>query len=183
MPSSLHRNLRKRTAGHTLVEALLVLVLLSLFAAFIIVNIIDNIERARVDEDVADFARTMRIAAQQAIFHNRNYVILIEVTDGYYTIYESDNEGVIAEDTEPLLDTAVLDRVYIDEIEHEDGSHQYGNELILHATPQGWKSSVMMILLDPEERIKFLRCDRLTTKVVVSSQPLTMLAARSDVSI
>ena len=159
------------------------LALMSLLAAFTMVNVIDNIERARVDEDIADFARAMRIAAQQAIFHNRNYVILIEVTDGYYTIYEADNQGLIDEDAQPLLDTAVLDRVYIEEIEYEDGSHQYGNELILHATPQGWKSSVMMILLDPEERIKFLRCDRLTTKVVVSSQPLTMLAARSDVSI
>ena len=159
------------------------LALMSLLAAFTMVNVIDNIERARVDEDIADFARAMRIAAQQAIFHNRNYVILIEVTDGYYTIYESDNEGVIADDAEPLLEAAVLDRVYIDEIEHEDGSHQYGNELMLHATPQGWKSSVMLLLLDPDERIRFLRCDRLTTRVVVSRQPLTMLAARSDVSI
>ena len=157
--------------------------ILALFAGLVMVNIVDAVDRARIDEDVADFARTLRLAAEQAIFRNRNYVILVEVTDGYYTIYEADSEGVILEDAEPLIETAVLDRVYIDEIEHEDGSHQYGNELHLHATPHGWKFSVSMILLDPDERSRFMRCDRLTTRVVVSRNFLPIRAALKDVSI
>ncbi|MHA1565366.1 MAG: hypothetical protein ACTSX7_08655 [Alphaproteobacteria bacterium] len=169
--------------GHTLVEALCAIALLALFTGFIGPNVLDSIERARVDEDVADFARTLRRATEQAVFRNRNYVILIEVIDGYYTIYEADSEGVIAEDAEPLLERSVLDRVYIDEIEHEDGSHQYGSELVLHATPEGWKSSVLLVLLDPDERIRFLRCDRLTSRVAVSRQPLFMLPAKSDVAL
>jgi len=169
--------------GHTLVEVLCAIALLALFTSLIIVNVMGSIEQSRVDEDVGDFARTLRRATEQAVFRNRHYVILIEVIDGYYTIYEADSEGVISDDAEPLLEPGVLDRVYIDEIEHEDGSHQYGSELLLYATPEGWKSSVLMVLLDPEERVRFLRCDRLTSRVVTSRQPLVMLPALSDVAI
>lgn len=172
-----------RRQGLTLVEAMCVIALLALLVGLVVPNVMDSIEGARVDGDVAEFARMLRRATEQAIFRNRNYVVLIEVTDGYYTIYEANSDGVIADDAEPLLERQVLDRVYIDEIEHEDGSHQYGSELRLHATPQGWKNSVLMVLLDPEERIRFLRCDRLTRRVVVSRQPLDMLQALSDVAI
>jgi hypothetical protein len=149
----------------------------------VILNVIPSIERSRVDADVAEFARTLRRATEQAIFRNRNYVVLIDVTDGYYTIYEADSEGVISDDAEPLLERKSLDRVYIEEIEHQDGSHQYGSEVELHATPQGWKNSILMVLLDPEERIRFLRCDRMTGRVAVSRLPLELLPALSDVAI
>jgi len=143
------------------------------------------IRRARLDEDVARFARTLRLTAQEAIVRGQELIVQIDITDGYYTVYETDKK-VALEDREPLISGGSLDRYFIEKIEFEDGKLQFSGDLILRATPEGWSQSVAFNLKEgvygAVPRKHFMRCDRLTARVVSSKEPLELLGSRTRVS-
>jgi hypothetical protein len=161
----------------------IVFLIIAALMTLVSVNIVGIVQRTRLDEDVSRFAHTLRTAAEQAVFLGRDIEIYLEVTDGYYTVYDT-KESETGEEQIVLIDTRGLDRSYIDVIEYEDGSRQYSGELILKATPEGWSGTVLFNLLDDrDEHERFLRCDRLTTRVLVSSQPLDFPEPLSDLSL
>ena len=161
--------------GFVLLEIVVVFLILASLIGLASLNLVGLVQRTRLDEDVSRFAQTLRTAAEQAVFLGRDIEIELEVTDGYYTVYETG--GPKADESEEgktvLIPTRGLNRSYIDVIEYEDGSRQYSGELVLKATPEGWSSTVLFSLLDDrDEHQRYLRCDRMTTRVIVSSQEL-----------
>lgn len=176
------RGPRRGTAGHTLIEALLVVGLLSLALGVVTLNVFGMLGRAAFDEDVAQFARVLRTAAEEAVFRGTTLAVVIDVTDGYYTVYEATTNDVYDEQSEPLIAQAGLDQCYIDDIEYADGGHQFSGQVVLHATPQGWENSWLFTLIDLREQLRWVRCDRLTTRVTVRSEPLELPEALDEVS-
>ena len=173
---------RARRGGHTLVEAVFAVVVLAIIIGIVAVNLPGIVQSAKFDRDVGQFSRTLRLAAEQAIFRNERLAIVIDVYDGYYTVYEANEDDVYNEQVEPFIERQGLDFCYIDDIEFEDGSHQYSGELILYATPQGFAAPILMTLIDLEEQYRFLSCRRLTTHVQVSKQPLELPEAKAELS-
>jgi len=172
---------RKSHRGFVLLEIVIVFLILATLIGLASLNLVGLVQRTRLDEDVSRFAQTLRLAAEQAVFLGRDIEILLEVTDGYYTVYEASESGTeegqegmeSEEEQKILIPTRGLNRSYIDVIEYEDGSRQYSGELVLKATPEGWSSTVLFSLLDDrDEHQRYLRCDRMTTRVIVSSQEL-----------
>jgi len=166
---------KKSHRGFVLLEIVVVFLILASLIGLASLNLVGLVQRTRLDEDVSRFAQTLRTAAEQAVFLGRDIEIELEVTDGYYTVYETG--GPKTDESEEgktvLIPTRGLNRSYIDVIEYEDGSRQYSGELVLKATPEGWSSTVLFSLLDDrDEHERYLRCDRLTTRVIVSSQEL-----------
>ena len=175
------RTLRYGSRALTLLETMIAVAILALAAGIITAAISSRLSRNAVDSELHTFARTLRMAAEQAVVRGKDYAVQIDVTDGYYTVWPCTTEGEIPQGIEPLIDEQVMDTIFIDEIEHEDGSHQYGNELILHATPQGWSFSVLMFFLDDrEQNERYLRCDRFTSDVTTSVTPLALPEFRYD---
>ena len=172
-----------RRMGFTFLEAIVVVALLALMVTLAAVNLFGAYERARLDRDVARFARTLRLVTEQAVFRGRELAVAIEVTDGYYTIYETDGQGQFDPDAEPLIDRQSLDYCYIDDMEFADGSHQYSGEVVLYATPQGWSGSVIFNLIGLNEQRLFLTCRSSTTQVIVDNKPLEMPRPQQTVSI
>lgn len=169
-------------AGFTLIEMIVVMLIFTLMVSLVAMDVVGVFRRGQLDEDVARFSRTLTLAAEQAIFNRKNYLVVIEVMDGYYTVYEDLGDGQFDE-FDPLLDRESLDWCYLETIEYEDGSQQYSGEVILRATPAGWEHSVLFSLIDDEnDRQRFLRCDRLTPRNAVSNQPLDFLWAQETVS-
>jgi hypothetical protein len=164
------------------VEAIFAVVVLALIIGIAAVNLPGIVQSAKFDRDVARFSRTLRLAAEQAILRNQRLAIVIDVYDGYYTVYEANEDDVYNEQVEPFIERQGLDFCYIDDIEFEDGSHQYSGELIMYATPQGFGAPILMTLIDLEEQYRFLSCRRLTTYVEVSKQPLELPEAKAELS-
>ncbi|KPK76315.1 MAG: hypothetical protein AMJ79_07145, partial [Phycisphaerae bacterium SM23_30] len=102
--------------------------------------------------------------------------------DGSYTIYQLDNERQYHDGLTPLLRTQRLERCLIDEIKFEDGSRQYSGEVILYATPQGWSASILFDLRDKDDRRRYVRCDRLTTRVLFDNKSLDLWEPQQVVS-
>jgi type II secretory pathway pseudopilin PulG len=173
---------RGHSAGLTLIEMVVVMLIMSLMVGMVIIDVVSAFRRGRLDEDVARFSETLTLAAEQAIFNRKNYLVVIEVMDGYYTVYEELGDGQYDE-LDPLLETEVLNWCYIETIEYEDGSRQYSGEVTLRATPTGWENSVLFSFLDDEnDRQRFLRCDQMTARNVVSNRPLDFFWPEEQVS-
>jgi len=169
--------------GHTFLEAITAVAIVALVISVVGVNLFGMLERSRLNRDVADFARTLRLTAEQAITRGQELAVVIEVTDGYYTVYEANEKDIYdADEIEPLIERQSLDFSYIDDIEFEDGSRQYSGELILHADRVGWSSTVVFSLLGLKEQPRFVVCEKLTPRVTVSNQPLDLLLGQEDVS-
>jgi len=172
-------------SGHTLLEAVVVIAILALIVSIVGVNYFGAIRGNLIDEDVGLFCRTLRLTAEEAVLRGRELIVVVEVTDGYYTVYESNKEDDYDdEETEPVIDRKSLDVCYLDIIEFDDGTQQFSGELYLRATPEGWKHSILMTLLDDrDEQYRYIRIDRLTTRVLRDRNPLEMLEPQEEVSI
>lgn len=182
--SSRPRRAAARRPGFTFVEMVLVVTMITILFTLVGLGGMSLLRGERIKEDVGLFARTLRTAAEQAIFRQKTLVVVIEVTDGYYTVFEENEDNDYrSEDIEPVIDRKSLDVCYIDLMEWEDGSQQFSGEAYLRATPQGWKSAVLFEFLDDRDAQRcYVRIDRLTPRVVFSRQPLELLQARSSVS-
>ena len=170
-------------AGYTLIETLFAVVILVILVSIVAVNLPGVIRKSRFDRDVAQFSQTLRIAAEQAIFRNQRLAIVIDVYDGYYTVYPANEQDRYTDELEPLIDRQGLDHCYIDDIEFEDGSHQYSGELIMYATPTGFGATVLMTLVDLDQQYLFLSCNRLTTQAVVAPQPPDVPLPQTELSL
>ena len=169
--------------GYTLFEAVVVMALLILMFSLVSVNIFSRIKQTRMNEDVGRFARTLRIAAREAVMRQKDLLVVVDVYDGYYSLYVDDPEEPYSEASEPLLDPEQLSFCWIDEIEFEDGSRQYSGQLRLRATPRGWSGSRLMKLVYEKRGSdlrmeRYLRCDRFTTRVTVSRKPISLPQAK-----
>lgn len=172
---------KRQADGFVLLELVVISLIMILLISLVSVSIVGTIRQVRLDEDVAQFARTLRLAVDQAVFSQKNYTIVIDVMDGYYTVY---GEKVNIKDPAPrLIDTQQLNWCYIESIEFEDSTHQYSGEIVLEATPKGWNQSILFNLIDDRnEQRRFLRCDRFTSRTTVSRQPLEMWRPRKSVA-
>jgi len=169
-------------AGFTLVELVGVTLILVILIGFISINAMGVFDRVRLDDDLATFHQTLRLACEQAIFSGKTYIVDIEVTDGYYTVYADADKKSQDNETEILIDEQQLKWCYIDEVEFRSGSHQYSGRVKLKATPQGWDDTLLFVITDEFDQLRFLRCDRLTPQVTISRQPLDMPKIVKDVS-
>ncbi len=181
------RHFKYRTdfaAGLTLIECVVVMALMALLLTMVAFNASAMVRRARLDRDISRFARTLRMAARQAVFTGKDMLVVIEVTDGYYSVYQAKEPGSLDYNSdEPVIDQQSLDYYYIDKIDFDDGTHQYSGKLILQATPKGWSRSFVFNFLDDQNKSRrYIRCDRFTWRVVCSLHPLKIIEARTDVS-
>jgi len=171
-------------AGLTLIETLVVVGLVALLAGLVSARIISRVRQAYFQDDVRRFSRSLRAAAEHAVLTGKPLVVVIEVFSGEYNIFEANADDLYdPEEVEPLLGPRILDQSYIEQVEFEDGSRQYSGQVMLRATPQGWKGTVLMTLRDLDDRAYFIRCDRLTPRVVLSHQPLEIPEPRKELSI
>ena len=161
---------------------MLVLAMLSLILGLVALNLFGIIGRSVFDEDAGRFARTLRLTCEQAMRRRKQLAVVIDVTDGYYTVYEANTKDRYTDEMEPLIEQQGLDECYIDSVEFADGSQQFSGELILHATAQGWQESWLFTLIDLNEQLRWLRCDRWTMRVMVDNQPLVLPEALREVS-
>ena len=174
---------RRRTAGYTLLEALIVTAILLAMVGLVSVKVYGRVRQSRLDRDAGRFARTLRVAAEEALLRQRDVAVVIDVYDGYYTVYEANEHNDYGEGVETLIAEQQLDYYWIDDISYSDGRHQYSGQVIITIAPTGWQSSILFQLIDRDDREYYMRCDQFTPRVICSREPLELPRPRKSVSL
>jgi len=164
---------------------MLAMTLIAFLFGLVSVNVVEASRRARLDDDLGRFTRTLRTAADYAAYSGKTVAVVLDVTDGFYTVFEANEKDSYNDmESEPIIEQQSLDWCYIEEVEREDGSRQYSGEIVLHVTPRGWSESVLFYLLDDRNNLhRFVRCDRFTPRVAESRTPLFLLETYEELSI
>ena len=163
-------------------EAIVVLAIMVIMIALVSVNVFGRIKFWRLNQDVGRFTHTLNLAAEQAVFSGRTLAVVIGVYEGSYAFYPVDINNKFTEQLEPVLPPQRLEKCLIEKIEFENGTSQFSGEVVLYATPQGWSASILFNLRDKDYRRRYIRCDRLTTRVVFDNKPLDLMKPRNVVS-
>lgn len=167
--------------GFVFIELVVVFAIIALMIGLVVTNTVDRVRRTRIDDDIFRFAHALRTAVAQAVLTNQEYVVVLDVTDGDYVIYQTDEKNKYDPDQEALVPPGRLEISYIEQVDFPDGTHQYSGELILIATGQGWKDSIVFNLIDDkDEQRRFLRCNRSTTIVTTARSPLELPEPREE---
>ena len=83
---------RRDSYGLVLVEIVLVFLIISLMLGIAVPYSIKVVRKTRLDADIARFARTLRKTAELAVLYGRELDVVVDITDGYYTIYDPSRE-------------------------------------------------------------------------------------------
>ncbi|MCF7956822.1 MAG: hypothetical protein K9M57_00090 [Phycisphaerae bacterium] len=171
-------------SGYVLVELAVVITLMALLVGIVVVPSVGPIRRARVHDDISKFCQTLRLVAEEAVLQNRRFTIVIDVTNGYYNVYEEKAKTDYDMYDEPVLGQGSLDISYIEQAVFQDGKHTLSGNMELKATPNGWQQSVLLDLIDDRmEQPHYIRFDQGTTRVMVSRQKLELPAVKKDLSL
>ena len=172
----------RKIVGSTLVEMVLAILIVALLIGFISVNVEGILRGSRMDRDISQFVNALRRTAEQAILTRESYIVLIEVTDGYYQIYREPSKKELKEEIELLFPEQQLLWSYIYELQDGKGEKQYSGDFRLKASPSGWSDSVLFTLTDEFDQWRYVRCDHLTGQVHISRSPLALPEVRENVS-
>ncbi len=173
-----------RSGGYVLVELAVVFTIIALLIGVVVVPTIAPIRRSKINDDIAKFSQTLRLVAEEAVIQNRRFTVLIDVTDGYYNVYEEKAKTDYDMYDEPVIPQGSLDISYIEQAIFQDGELTQSGDMKLKATPAGWQQSVVFDLIDDrKEQTNFIRCDQGTTRVIVSRNKLELPPVKKDLSL
>ena len=175
---------RPAVAAFVLVELALAVLIIALVVGLLCLNIEGILHTSRMDRDVSRFVNTLRLTVEQAIFTRSNYIVDINVMDGYYVVYpEPTDKDADFDEVEAYIPERQLLWSYLYDVAFGDGRRQYSGNLKLKATPKGWERTVLMTLHDQFDQLRYVRCDRVTAQVHKSRFPLEIPPVRKRLTL
>ena len=171
-----------RTAGYTLLETIMVLTILMVIISLVSVDIFGRIKQWRFNQDVSEFAQMLHQGAEHSVYTNRTHVAVVKVLDKSYAVYPTNAEQKYQRGVRPLIPQQRLKYSEFDEVKFEDGSNQFSGDVLIYISPQGWQASVLFKLTDDDNRRRYVRCDRFTTRVRYDNKPIDLIAPRANLT-
>lgn len=84
---------RSSRAGYTLIELLAVLALLSIVVAIAGISISRQMDKTRIKDEAMRLRNTMRHARDLSIVERIPYIVIVNSTEGSYTLRRADRQG------------------------------------------------------------------------------------------
>jgi len=147
------------------------------------VDIFGRIRQWRFNEDVSEFAQMLHLGAEHAVYANRTYVAVIRISGNSYAIYPTNAGQKFERGLRPLLEPQRLRYCDFEEITFDDGTNQFSGDVLIYISPKGFEASVLFRLQDNDNRRRFVRCDKFTTRVRNDNKSLDLIAPRINLTI
>jgi len=160
----------------------MVLTILMVVISLVSVDVFGRIKQWRINEDVSEFAQMLHLGAEHSVYTNRTFVAVINVSDNRYAVYPTNADQKYRRGVRPLIPQQRLQYCEFDEIKFEDGSNQFSGDVIIYISPKGWQASVLFKFSDDDNRRRYVRCDRFTTRVRYDNKPIDLIAPRANLT-
>lgn len=159
-PMPTDTRLRRRYAGLTLIELVVAVVMVSLFATLAVPTFFALLRKNTFRGHVEEFVSTMQMAAAAAAESNRRYEVIIDLTEQSYLLREITSPDIFQVlEEEIIVDNYFSDKCYaayvmFDDIDYSQEGTSYTNEgrAKFRAGHAGWQYGGKIVLLDEDDQ-------------------------------
>jgi len=173
---------QKHRVGFTLVELSAVSIVFMIIVFMVGAKVVNVNRKIKLQQDLNQFAHTLSMMVEESILRGKAYVAVIDITDGYYSVY-FDNDYALNDDAETVLPEGRLREWYIENIVFDDDTKDLDGVIKLRATSTGWASGVTITFYDSlDKEVRYLQCERLTNRVSIAKRPMEFVEPQKSVS-
>jgi prepilin-type N-terminal cleavage/methylation domain-containing protein len=178
-----HSSTHLRISGFTMIELMVVIVVVSLFAMLVQMHLFGLLRKSTFRAQVQEFISTMQMAASAAAQSDRRYEVIIDIAEQSYMLREltqpefsSDvlEEEIIVEND--FGDNCQVVHVLFDDLTETDQDYQIAK---FRAGHSGWQSGGKIVLLDEKEQPYSIVVNRLNRMITLEQGDVELLQPKN----
>jgi len=172
--------MKHRARGFTMIELMVVIVVISLFAFMVQIHLFGMLRRNSFKAHVQEFVSTMQMAASAAGESDRRYEVIIDIPAQEYTLREITNPDL----TEVLEEEIIIADFFSDNcrvayVMFDDGDMTSEDRAKFRAGHSGWQYGGKIVLLDEKEQPYSVIVNRLNRMVTLVPGDVELLMPKS----
>jgi len=171
---------RTTRTGFTLAELLVVLVVISLFAALARVNHFGLLGRSTFKAQMQGFVSTLQMAARAAAESDRRYEVIIDIEEQSYLLREITNPDLseVLEE-EIILQADLSENCRVAYVQFDDADYTNEGRAKFRAGRSGWAYGGKIVLFDKDEKPYTVMVNRLNRIVGLEPGDVMILEPRT----
>ena len=175
---------RLRNRGFTLTELIVVVVMISLFAAMTQLNLFGVLRKGTFRAQVQELISTLQMAVSAAAESDRRYEVIINIAEQNYVLREITSNylpsDVLEEEiivSNELADNCQVEYVLFDDLIETDEDHQ---EAKFRAGRAGWQNAGKIVLLDDDGQPYTIVVNRLNRTITLQKGDVDILMPKTE---
>ena len=171
---------RDARRGFTLAELLVVLVVISLFAAMARVHLFGLLGRSTFKAQMQGFVSTMQMAARAAAESDRRYEVIIDIEEQSYLLRQITNPDLseVLEE-EIILQADLSENCRVAYVQFDDAEYTNEGRAKFRAGRAGWAYGGKIVLFDKDEKPYTVMVNRLNRIVGLEPGDVMILEPRT----
>jgi type II secretory pathway pseudopilin PulG len=172
----------RRVGAFTLVELIVVLSMLALFAMIAQTNLFGVLHKSEFNAQVQDFISTMQMAASAAAETGRRYEVIVNVGEQSYLLRQITSPDLADVKEEEIITTGYFgDSCRVAYVAFDDGDFTNEGEAKFRAGHAGWHYGGKVVFRDSAEQAHTVSVSRLTPIVeLIDGDPELMKPKSED---
>jgi len=175
-----HSSTHLRTSGFTMVELMVVIVVVSMFALLAQMHLFGLLRKSTFRAQVQELVSTMQMAAGAAAQSDRRYEVIIDIPEQVYMLRQittADLSQVLEE--EIIVEDAFSDNCRVAYVQFDDGEFTSEDRAKFRAGHSGWAYGGKIVLLDEKEQPYSIVVNRLNRMITLKKGDVELLQPKN----
>ena len=175
-----HSSTHLRTSGFTMIELMVVIVVVSLFAMLTQMHLFGLLRKSTVKAQVQELISTMQMAASAAAQSDRRYEVIIDIPGQGYMLRQittADLSQVLEE--EIIVEDVFSDNCRVAYVMFDDGEFTSEDRAKFRAGHSGWAYGGKIVLLDEKEQPYSIVVNRLNRMITLEQGDVELLQPKN----
>ncbi len=175
-----HSSTHLRTSGFTMIELMVVIVVVSLFAMLAQMHLFGLLRKSTFKAQVQELISTMQMAASAAAQSDRRYEVIIDIPGQGYMLRQittADLSQVLEE--EIIVEDVFSDNCRVAYVMFDDGEFTSEDRAKFRAGHSGWAYGGKIVLLDEKEQPYSIVVNRLSRMITLEQGDVELLQPKN----
>ena len=169
-------SIEHRVRGFTMIELMVVIVVVSMFALFAQMHLFGLLRKNRFRAQVQELVSTMQMAAGAAAESDRRYEVIIDIPEQRYMLRQITNPDLsqVLEE-EVIVEDSFSANCRVVYVQFDDGEFTSEDRAKFRAGHSGWAYGGKIVLLDEKERPYSIVVSRLNRMITLEQGNVELL--------